>query len=97
MTATRSIIESVGGHHLVLEAFPELFHALLDAGALEGVEVLDDRVILRGPLQLQSRLLLAPRRLPLVRVCVQQIEDLLIVQLDVGAGDGDFSGFVVVS
>lgn len=82
-------------HHFVLEAFPELLHAVLHTPTLERVQILDDGIILRGPLEFQTRLLLC--RFALVGICIKQIKDSLVVQLDVGARNGDLSCLMRVS
>jgi hypothetical protein len=83
VTSRGSVIQSVRCHHFIFEALPELFHALLHALTLERVEVFDHSIVLRGPLKLEPRLLLGC--FPLVGICVEEVEDPLVIQLDVGA------------
>ena len=83
MTSRGSVIQSVRCHHFIFEALPKLFHALLHALTLERVEVFDNGIVLRRPLELEPRLLLGC--LPLVGICVEEVEDSLVIKLDVGA------------
>ena len=51
MAAAARVVQSVARHHLVLEALPEELQGVLWAGALEGVQVLNDHIVIWGPLQ----------------------------------------------
>ena len=68
MASRGSVIQPMRRHHLVLEALPELFHALFHVLTLEGVQVFDYRIVLWGPLELQPRLLLGC--LSLIGICI---------------------------
>jgi hypothetical protein len=54
MTPRASIIDPMRRHHLVLEALPELLHALFHILTLETVEILDYRIVIRGPFEFKT-------------------------------------------
>lgn len=89
---TRCMVEIVRGDDLVLDAFVVVLHALLCILALEDIEVLDGELIILVPPYPESFLVLV---LELLRG-VEEVEYLLVVDLQEGAGDGDVLLFLGV-
>ena len=73
----------MGSHHLVLQPLPEVLEGILHAVAVENVQVLDtDLVVMWVDLHVKTFLLVLLDQ-SLLRVCVKQVEDLLLVKLNI--------------
>jgi hypothetical protein len=80
-------------HHLILKAFPKELYRLLWIAAFKRVKILNDNIIIGGPLDLQTKDALHLSTFlhaTLVCVGVQEIVYFLIVELDIGARNCDF-------
>ena len=86
---TRRLIHVVGRDDFVLETFPEVLESIFDCGTLEDVNIFNQNFICHG-IHFQSEsihLIFLKQRL--LRICVQQIVHLLVVELNVLHLDAD--------